>query len=276
MKAILNKTYSYFKTVTNTFNPSSSLQTYNVPTGVTKIKVDCVASKGADSTRSGANGGRVQCVLPVTGGSTLYVMVGSIPSDATTASYNASDIRTNNAGVTDSTSLNSRLVVAGGGGSGSTSSDSDYYAGAGGGLTGQNAGENVGGNGGSQTSGGSAYSGGNDGTFGLGGNGIAGTSVSSGAGGAGWYGGGGGYIFWQGTRVGSGGGGSSYTTGTCYNVVHTQGYRNGAGYITITADVPSTSSDYTFRTETIVAKAIKQDDKYYAVKSYEQGEYFGE
>lgn len=269
MKAVLNKTYSYFKRVTQTFNTSGSFQEYTVPQGVTKIEVDCVASKGADgdSTGKGGYGGRVQCNLQVTPGQTLYFYVGAVNSPNTTAQYNASDIRTNNAGVTDSTSLNSRLVVAGGGGSGVAS----YWGGAGGGLTGVK-GENsdYGGNGGTQSGGGS---GGNNGTFGLGGNGKQYVGTTSGAGGAGWYGGGSGSGF---RNVGAGGGGSSYTSSGCSSVVHTQGYWNNNGYITIKLNVPATESDYDFRLATIEAKVVKQDDKFYAVKSYNKGEYFGE
>lgn len=58
-----------------------------------------------------------------------------------------------------------------------------------------------------------------------------------GVGGAGYYGGGGGAGFHTSgaNRASGGGGGSSYTDpGLCSNVTHTQGYRNGAGYITIT------------------------------------------
>lgn len=286
MKAILNKTYSYFKTVTNTFNTSSSFQTYTVPTGVTKLRVDCAGSKGANyETATGGKGGRVQCVLPVTAGQTLYIYVGATNADPKISEYNASDIRTDNTGVTNTTSLNSRLVVAAGGGS---ASGSLYNGGNGGGLTGSN-GSGINGNayghGGTQSAGGARGDttfDGYNGALGLGGNGYAGTSSipAGGCGGAGLYGGGGGGTYRLSTNTspsaGSGGGGSSYATSTCYNVIHTAGYQNGQGYVTITADVPSTSSDYTFRTETIVAKAIKQDDKYYAVKSFKKGEYFGE
>lgn len=43
----------------------------------------------------------------------------------------------------------------------------------------------------------------------------------------------------------TGGGGSSYTDSTlCSNVVHTQGYQNGAGFISITYQSDSTDYDY--------------------------------
>ena len=224
---------------TVTFNVSSSLQTFTVPLGVKKIHVDCVASKGRDGKAVGGKGGRVQCDLTVTAGQTLYIVVGHIPPE-NSSYYNASDIRTNNSGITNTTSLNSRLIVAGGGGSGGDA-DRNYFfnGGNGGGLTGEPGvgGRNAtGGQGGTQTAGGSgswggSNAGGSAGQLGLGGNGGNGGGV----GGAGYYGGGGGGTdghnaqYWR----SGGGGGSSYTNSNCSNVVHTQGYNNGAGYITI-------------------------------------------
>lgn len=229
-----------------TYNASSSFQTYTVPSYVSKIRVDCVASKGLTSGNNGGNGGRVQCELAVTAGQTLYIMVGAVPTSQTPV-YNASDIRTNNAGITDTTSLQSRLVVAGGGGNSANSGLNGPGAGGqGGGLTGGNGGSGhvcTGAGGGTQTAGGSrggtsaAYPHyGSGGSFGLGGL-AAGSGSYGGTGGAGWYGGGGGSgggaVY---SNVGSGGGGgSSYThPNLCSNVTHTQGYRDGAGYITIT------------------------------------------
>ena len=233
-----------------TFNVSSSLQTFIVPLGVSKIHVDCVASKGNDGRAAGGYGGRVQCDLTVTGGETLYIMVGDIPSSAQTASYNASDIRVNG------TDYSNRIIVAGGGGSGSYGNanrpNNSVNGGAGGGTVGgqgANTAYNVGGFGGTQTSGGArgyatdtggttgaGY--GNAGGYPLGGNGVSGPGnynyTYSGAGGAGYYGGGsGGTYEYFGTNMAGGGGGSSYTNASCSNVVHTQGYRNGAGYVTI-------------------------------------------
>ena len=250
----------YYKNGSQTFNPSSELQTFVVPSGTTKLNVDCVASKGADATLPGANGGRVQCVLPVTAGDTLYFMVGDIPASNEVAEYNASDIRTDNTGVTDNTSLSSRLVVAGGGGSPRTGvSNSNYYAGAGGGLEGQQCGYGGAyGKGGTQSAGGSQQ-----GTFGLGGSG------NQNAGGAGWYGGGYG---------GNGaGGGSSYTDSSCRNVTHTQGYNAGAGYITITYVEDGTESDYDFYKDIYQYKVktenINGTEVLSTLKSLEKGQY---
>lgn len=235
-----------------TFLPSGSIQTLVIPQYVNKIHVDCVASKGGLRTTSAAGaragyGGRVQCDLAVTGGQTLYITVGDIPSGWTTAIYNASDIRTDNTGITDTTSLQSRLVVAGGGGSGSQGRRNVHYegnGGDGGGLIGGNGtststGRGAGGKGGTQTSGGAGGSGynaaGRNGTLGMGGAGHT-SGAGSGAGGAGYYGGGsGGFGGHEGTySAAGGGGGSSFTDeNLCSNVVHTQGYNDGAGYVTI-------------------------------------------
>lgn len=227
---------------TFTVNAGTTNQAWTVPYGVEKIHVDCVASKGANGSKSnGGNGGRVQCDMDVTGGETLYLTVGAIPSNQNTASYNASDIRKGG------TAYSNRILVAGGGGSGVSSSgdDSRTYVSAGavgGGTTGGSSATvshratAQGATGGTQTAGGT---GSHDGTFGLGGDGgnYWGTS---GGGGAGWYGGGGGNSAaaqHSGDRYrahSGGGGGSSYAnTSYCSNVVHTQGYRNGAGYMTI-------------------------------------------
>ena len=236
-----------------TFNPSSSLQNFTIPPGVTKIHVDCVASKGFTpySSAQGGNGGRVQCDLAVNGGEVLYITVGNVPSDSS-VSYNASDIRV------DGMELSNRIIIAGGGGSGSyVTSPFTRYAGggAGGGTTGGNGGTSGGGDGGeggTQTAGGkgaygvraydASYS--PSGTLGYGGATGAGGNIDAGgdagAGGAGYYGGGGSRrsaVFYGGTQRNSwargGGGGSSYTNSDCSNVVHTQGYQDGAGYVTI-------------------------------------------
>lgn len=195
--------------------------TWKVPLGIRKVRIDCVAAQG----NGGANGGRVQCTLNVTPGETLFLTVG-----IATNAYNASHIA-----KTSNTYAN-RVVVAGGGGQGS-------YAGLGGGLTGgkgSTSGYNSGGGGGTQTGGGAGSyltggdprggSNGNAGGFGNGGTGWT-------TGGAGWYGGGGGSS-WDikkvGVAYGGSGGGSSYThPSLCSGVTHTQGFRVGNGYITI-------------------------------------------
>lgn len=195
--------------------------TWKVPLGIRKVRVDCVAAQG----NGGANGGRVQCVLNVTPGETLWLNVG-ISANA----YNASHISKG------SDTLENRVIVAGGGGHGG-------WAGVGGGLTGghgSTSGYNSGGAGGTQTGGGTGSyltggspRGGSNGTAGSFGSGGTGWST----GGAGWYGGGGGSA-WDiskvGVMYGGSGGGSSYTHPIlCSGVTHTQGFRAGNGYITI-------------------------------------------
>lgn len=215
------------------------------------LDFDVVAAKGISTTSGNivnpGNGGRVQGRLSVTSNSILYLYVGGTNTvsgiDIRTPVYNASDIRTSNEGILDSTSLQNRIIVAGGGGNGGNSTlgrHGLYPGGAGGGLVG-NGSNFYGCTGGTQTEGGhpGAYDlSGTAGQFGLGGTGSGWNTWNSGAGGAGWYGGGGGgtYAFnsvWGDTS--GGGGGSSYTHPTlCSNVEHTQGYNNSNGYIIIT------------------------------------------
>lgn len=228
------KVYMFHKATI--WQAGTTLQAYQVSKYCNKIHVDCVASAGYNANTPG-KGGRVQCDMDVIGGQILYITVGARPSSRNTASYNAADIRTNNAGLTDTTSLQSRLIVAGGGGSYGNQSGS---GGNGGNTVGQDGqgGDGKSGGGGTQSAGGRGGSSGtwgdpgSAGSLGLGGNG---SNSASGAGGAGYYGGGGGgHSAYAATWGGNGGGGSSYTSSTCSNVVHTQGYQNGAGYITIT------------------------------------------
>lgn len=232
-----------FGETTKTFNVSSSTQSWKIPNGVKSLTIDCVASRGySDETNTGGNGGRVQCTLKVSPGQTLYFTVGAIPTERQTASYNASDIRLNG------TNYSNRVIVAGGGGS---ASSRNAAGGAGGGLTGGagSAHGNAGaGQGGSQSAGGAggtcvpiSIGHSHVGNAGVQGTGGAGGSCNYcgtwGAGGAGYYGGGSGGAQWNknGAFAAGGGGGSSYTNPSlCSNVIHTQGYHNGAGYITIT------------------------------------------
>lgn len=221
---------------------------WTVPYGVKSISVDCVGSQGfSNSQASGGKGGRVQCTLTPQAGQTLYIVTGKRSGSVASAVYNASDIRT------VSGDLSSRIVVAGGGGNCSLNTKDGTYStgGAGGGLVG-GAATNVtrtrGGQGGTQTAGGAggtridtgAGANGNAGSFGLGGAGYSATTNGggtggSGAGGAGYYGGGSGAHYeYYGWNCAGGGGGSSYTDESlCSEVVHTQGYQEGVGYVTI-------------------------------------------
>lgn len=183
----------------------------------------------------------------MTPGQILYLAIGAVPSkNSYEATYNASDIRIGGTEYAD------RVIVAGGGGNGQGLRGNAVAGGDGGGITGANGGkgghisqptggtQTAGGTGGKWTALGSVWrSDGENGIFGLGGfGGNARDYVNGGAGGAGWYGGGGGgggAMHWSnGNGGGSGGGGSSYAAAElCSNVVHTQGYNNGVGYITI-------------------------------------------
>lgn len=230
------------------FDYTGDFQTYTVPEGCKKLEVDVVAAKGGGYNNAvGGKGGRVEATLNVTPGQTLYIYVGTYPTPdpyyRVYPAYNASDIRTDNTGVTDEASLWSRLVVAGGGGYWSWANTS-AVGGNGGGLVGGTGHTNTlwSGQGGTQTAGGAAaaptssslYKNAEAGKFGLGGKGAYFTNPNmglaiAGCGGAGWYGGGGATTN-SSYNTGQGGGGSSYThPDLCTNVVHTQGYSAATG-----------------------------------------------
>lgn len=231
-----------------TFNYSGVLQEWLVPAGCKQIKVDCAGAKGKEGYTSGGKGGRVECVLNVTPGQKLFIWVGKTPNNARIAEYNASDIRTSNADITSEEGLNSRLVVAAGGASSGVAYGGPASGGGnGGGLTGEASAamnNSYSAAGGTQTEGGNGANSadygvkGNDGSFGLGGNGYDYDGIGNGgSGGSGWYGGGGGSTRFQNSRylsASGGGGGSSYTNPElCSDVIHTQGYQDGDGYVTI-------------------------------------------
>ena len=232
---------------------ATSDTSFTIPNNVSSLHIECVGGSGY----GGGNGGSVECDMEVTSGDTYYLKVGQALSSNAPA-YNASDIRTDNTGLLDTTSLQSRIIVAGGGGS-NGQSQANGAGGAGGSLVGASGGTpgyGAGGTGGTQTSGGyctgSKNGNGASGTFGLGGAGTGG----GGAGGAGWYGGaGGGYgghnSVWY---AGGGGGGSSYTDANlCTNVVHTQGVNSGNGYIklgvnSVKIDIQTSQDNVTYTT----------------------------
>lgn len=242
------------------FDYTGALQTFVVPSGVKSVRVDCVGASGGSfgTSARGGKGGRVQTILSVTPKQTLFIYVGGSGSNTSTkGGYNgggnggsnknsgtsnygpggggASDIRT------VENDLNSRLVVGGGGGGSAGYDNYNWKGGDGGGLVGQagsdyygNVGSTYSGKGGTQTAGGNGeYSG----TFGIGASSryVNNTTVPPGGGGGGWYGGGAAWHInimkngWSGS-----GGGSSYTDpDLCSEVVHTQGYQDGNGYVII-------------------------------------------
>ena len=258
------------------------LQSYVIPEGYTKFRIECVAASGWSGHQGEfGKGGKVECTLnlmkKVNEKNILYVVVGVVP-DASHKfgmmpedmkwypEYNASDVRTYNptdndnfppfipaefyfdstvkypedvlipfepygtTGTLGTASLHSRIIVAGGGGCGnqySAVTDIKQGSGDGGGLIGADGyGDMEYGRGGTQTEGGKQGGGFGIGTL------CVDYGNPSAYGGAGWYSGGFAYVPAQG---GSGGGGSSYTHPSyCTDVVHTQGYNTGDGYVIIT------------------------------------------
>lgn len=258
-----------FTPTTTRFDYTGAVQTYTVPTGTTKLIVDCVGAAGGRTKTSDtayssrAKGGRVQCKLTVSAGQILNIYVGGVGTDSL---YNSSNFGTiyvsnggwNGGGDADSyirlynqatcgagggasdiriggTALSNRKIVAGaGGGAGSSSPGSTVYLGGAGGGTSGGAGSNA-----------SSYQGGQGGTQSAGGahgtdnSGVSTSAGSLGQGGSGHNnssgggsGGGGGYYGGGsgGSLYGGGGGGSSYTDSSlCSEVTHTQGYSSATG-----------------------------------------------
>ena len=185
---------------------------------------------GTGTTNSTSGGGGT---AGYNGGAFLYDS--GNPSWFIAGSSGASDIRKTGGAWNDGTSLNSRIIVAGGGGSASRNGGSGT-AGEGGHPSGGNGtaggGGGTPGGGGTQTGGGSSPQ--QSGGFGYGGGYNGSFNNLGGGGGGGWYGGGAG-----GNHMGNGGGGSSYYNTSDVNTwSHTNGSRgvaryNGSGTITI-------------------------------------------
>lgn len=222
-----------------TFRPSSSLQTFEVPTGNRFLRIKAAGASGYGTT---GGGGIVECVLKVKPKQLLYINVGNIPTVRNTPVYNAADIRT-------STNVASRIIVAAGAGS-QGSGTATGAGGAGGGLTGSegvSTGCSHGGYPGTQTAAGAGggdipwtsqnVTAGQAGQGHMGGAAYSNSSATGGAGGAGYYGGGGGAAGQTkkaGTYGAGGAGGSSYADpSVCSEVKHTSGSNNGTAYITI-------------------------------------------
>ena len=231
--------------ISNTFSYIGNMQTFVVPAGVTRIKVDVKGSQGGSAIYNqpgtkpddiGGKGGRVTAEYPVTAGQTLYIFVGGIGyngggngggSIAQPSGGGASDIRMGGM------ALANRIIVAGGGGGGGNNCSANAEpGGAGGGLIGEvgfQCGNQTGtavGQGGTQLGGGAAgTSPATAGILGIGGN-AGGLGTASGGGGGGYYGGGG-------AAYGGGGGGSSYTDPLATSVQHTQGFQDGLGEVMV-------------------------------------------
>jgi hypothetical protein len=218
---------------TQTFKYTDAEQTFAVPEGVHTLQVVAVGGAGGTAGGSTAGGAAARVVgdVEVTPGQTLYVEVGGRGEDSSeggAGGFNggagkavagggggASDIRT--LPRAEPSSLDSRLIVAGGGGGGG--GDGPEGAGGAGGAAGSPGGDNAippgahGGGAGTEAKGGAGGEGcneeGDSGQLGLGGAGGSNSGGGPGGGGGGGYyggGGGGGACFYG---SGGGGGGSS-------------------------------------------------------------------
>ena len=147
------------------FSCTGALQTFHVPSNVSRVMIDIAGAQGGGSYASsttGGLGGRVQTTYTVTPGSTLYIfvgcqgqrgngLVGSTVAGGWNGGGNGDDVDSggNNAyfygdsggggGATDirtNSSLTSRLVVTGAGGGGHYSYGCTSNGGSGGGLVG--------------------------------------------------------------------------------------------------------------------------------------------
>ena len=236
------------------FNYTGGVQDFTVGGGVTSIKIQVWGAQG-DNDQAGFNnqgtgggkGGYAEGILSVTPGQVLKVYVGENPncagycSNGSAGGWNgggmgnkygapgggASDVRVGG------TTLNDRVIVAGGGG-GNAMGSYGNTGGDGGGLIGCNGKDHCysrnngyyAGHGGSQNAGGAkGFSYGNtpNGSFGQGG---GGNSYHNAGGGGGWYGGG------SGAAHAGAGGGSSYIGGVSGGCT-ISGLKTGHGQIII-------------------------------------------
>lgn len=286
MKAGVNKqgvqTYKnvirhYYKKITFTEDT-----TWTVPENISSVTVDCVAGQGRslNTTAVGGKGGRVQCILNVTPHQILTLKVGK--------QYQTVSDNRNDSLISFTGDDLDAVVHAGGGGSASNPvwiRTKNVVGGPGGGLVGGQGTVNAPGGilsgGGTQTAGGvgpyynqPSIKGQDYRTQGTGGRLTGGAPFAAtdgsvggqrtGCGGAGYYGGGGGLVdYYYGgsskyeTYAIGAGGGSSYTNpDLCSEVVHTQGYQDGNGYISLDYEVAETD-EYDYYKDTIIIKALK-------------------
>ncbi len=239
---------------TVTFDATGDYYLWAPPSGARNISFDLMGAQGG---RSGGLGGRVTGSLNSVPTS-LYIYVGGAGNTGSgvAGGFNGGGIagggrgdEGSGGGATDirsTTAIGDRLVVAaGGGGSGGFGGGA---GGAAGGSTGNagTSGQGQGGSGATQGAGGNGGSPnggtwGTSGSLGLGGQGGTSSTSGGGGGGGGYYGGGGGGADIDGccTNGGGGGGGSSWNNATLTTaVVHTGGYRAGAGVAIINYVMP--------------------------------------
>ena len=230
------------------FEYTGTVQTYEIPGGVTKVQLEVWGAQGGNLTNSsynwfGGNGGYASGTLSVSAGDVLNVYVGGRGADGQSNTAGSADGGWNGGGNSGTSQGSSSSIFYGGGGGGASdvriNSTSPYarvlVAGGGGGagygaqttntVAGGYGGGTQGTDGICQTSGRSGYGGtataagnggvngslvaGVQGSFGLGAASSTSASYSTGGGGGGgWYGGGSGS---EGNGwAGSGGGGSGY------------------------------------------------------------------
>jgi hypothetical protein len=186
-------------TFTRSFTFTGSIQTFMVPSYVTRISVDITGAAAggvAGGNKKPGYGARVQATIPITGGTVLNIFVGgkggAESSDPVSGGWNGGGATTfagtGGGGASDirvgGTALSNRIIVAGGGG-GINSVDSKQQIGGDGGTVGETGiGGSTAGSGGSATSGGTGICSGPAG-LGFGGSGTG----NCGGGGGGFYGG---------------------------------------------------------------------------------------
>ena len=226
------------------FNYTGGPQTWVVPkTGLYQLEVWGAQGGGT----YGGKGGYSKGEKFLQAGETLYIYVGGRNGWNGGGSGHGRSMNSGG-GATDirygGTSLNDRIIVAGGGGGqGGRDTHSNAYGGAGGGLTGGTGGKRYGnpGTGGTQTRGGTGGDNyGGDGTFGKGGSNTTGSNSGGGGGGGGWYGGGAGgsdYPSYNDIDDSGGGGGSGYIGGV-QNGQTIAGVNSGDGKAVITLLTP--------------------------------------
>ena len=244
-----------------TFSAAGDYYSWSPPAGAKNLTFDLMGAQGG---RLGGQGGRVAGALTSVP-SQLLIYVGGAGAQGAgsvggfNGGGNAGSGRGDEGsggGATDirsTTALGDRIAIAaGGGGSGGYAGGT---GGAGGGLSGVNgvSGQGEAGRGASQSAGGN---GGfpNGGTWGLagglgsGGSGGSSTVSGGGGGGGGFYGGGGGGadVDTCCSNAGGGGGGSSWANpAQVSSVVHTAGYRAGAGLAVISYLMPPSVLSFT-------------------------------
>ena len=93
---------------------TETIQSYTVPSGVTKINVGVAGAQGGSVTAAGGLGGQVSATVPVVPGETLFVFVGGGGGDNHPAKYQVSTVAGWNGGGTGNG------AAAGGGGGGAS------------------------------------------------------------------------------------------------------------------------------------------------------------